>query len=278
MLLYGTPSSSVPEVTRQIIQGWLCLAEEGRPCGICKVCQRGIETPDVLKVHPYGASRTIGIGAVNGKAPAERLPPYTCVTDFTRTLPLVSPFRVTWITHAEKLTNDAANGLLKSIEEPNPHVRFILNATEISRVLPTIVSRCLCVPCHSPTFEVAKADLPNLDEEIWQVAGQDPHQAARYLDDDLDQSILLFAKNLTTKQLPSALLMSQQFRGLIDEYGEKHKLSSREAGAKVLGLLTQILAVLRPEWVAPCAEAHRRILGNAANNYTLDAFFVKILS
>lgn len=56
--------------------------------------------------------------------------------------PLLNSPRIVIIMAAETLTEEAANALLKVLEEPHPQIYFILCTSQIERVLPTIISRC----------------------------------------------------------------------------------------------------------------------------------------
>lgn len=56
--------------------------------------------------------------------------------------PLSSPLTVGVIRHAETLTVEAQNALLKTLEEPPPHARVILEAQTADFFLPTVLSRC----------------------------------------------------------------------------------------------------------------------------------------
>lgn len=58
-------------------------------------------------------------------------------------LPIVSPVRVYILDEAHQLTKDAQNALLKILEEPPPHVHFILCTTDPQNLIPTIRSRVL---------------------------------------------------------------------------------------------------------------------------------------
>ena len=51
-------------------------------------------------------------------------------------------YKIYIIDEVHQITNEAFNALLKTLEEPPPHVIFILATTEAERVLPTIRSRC----------------------------------------------------------------------------------------------------------------------------------------
>ena len=56
--------------------------------------------------------------------------------------PVKSRFRIIIIDEVHMLSNAAFNALLKTLEEPPPHVKFIFATTESHKILPTISSRC----------------------------------------------------------------------------------------------------------------------------------------
>lgn len=80
-----------------------------------------------------------------------------------RTAPFSSPYKVYIIDEAHMLTKEAANALLKTLEEPPSHVVFILATTDPEKLPPTIVSRCQKVVFQSP-------DIDTLSERLMHVA------------------------------------------------------------------------------------------------------------
>ncbi|MBM3862586.1 MAG: DNA polymerase III subunit gamma/tau [Verrucomicrobia bacterium] len=56
--------------------------------------------------------------------------------------PARGQFRIYYIDEVHMLTTNAFNALLKTLEEPPPHVKFIFATTEANKILPTILSRC----------------------------------------------------------------------------------------------------------------------------------------
>ncbi|MDP1538555.1 MAG: DNA polymerase III subunit gamma/tau, partial [bacterium] len=56
--------------------------------------------------------------------------------------PTKSKYKVFILDEAHQLTKEAANALLKTLEEPPSHVIFVLATTEIHKMIPTIISRC----------------------------------------------------------------------------------------------------------------------------------------
>ena len=101
------------------------------PCGECRSCQR-IQEGKCADVTRLGLnSRTeIGIDDIRGLQRLANLPPYE------------GRCKVFIIDDAEHLSAEAANSLLKILEEPPPRVVWLVLAAEEQRLLPTIASRC----------------------------------------------------------------------------------------------------------------------------------------
>ncbi len=93
--------------------------------------------------------------------------------DAVRTSPFSSPYKVYIVDEAHMLTKEAANALLKTLEEPPSHVIFILATTDPEKLLATIVSRCQKIIFQSPALStladrlvyVAKEEEKVLDED-----------------------------------------------------------------------------------------------------------------
>ncbi len=62
--------------------------------------------------------------------------------DSVRFAPARGQFKIFYIDEVHMLSNAAFNALLKTLEEPPPHVKFIFATTEANKILPTILSRC----------------------------------------------------------------------------------------------------------------------------------------
>jgi DNA polymerase-3 subunit delta' len=101
------------------------------PCGQCRSCQRILEGKHA-DVTPTGLdSKTeIGIDDIRALQHLANLPPYE------------GKYKVFIIDDAEYLSTEAANALLKILEEPPQRVVWLLLAAEEEHVLPTVISRC----------------------------------------------------------------------------------------------------------------------------------------
>lgn len=81
-----------------------------------------------------------------------------------RTAPFSSPYKVYIVDEAHMLTKEAANALLKTLEEPPRHVIFILATTDPEKLPQTILSRCQKVEFKNPDMETLSAHLMKIAE------------------------------------------------------------------------------------------------------------------
>ncbi len=131
-LLTGSRGTGKTSTARIFAKSLNCLNSKkptDKPCGICQSC-RSIETSNSLDVSEIDAASNNGVD--DARALIER-----CTL-----APIAGRYRIFILDECHCLTGNAFNALLKCIEEPPPHVVFILCTTEQHKVLPTIISRC----------------------------------------------------------------------------------------------------------------------------------------
>lgn len=87
--------------------------------------------------------------------------------------PLVPGFRMVVIYEAENATTEAGNALLKILEEPPDETFIILTTTNLSKILPTIVSRCQIVS-NNKIIPGQKEDFNKIQEEFRKIIGSSP--------------------------------------------------------------------------------------------------------
>jgi DNA polymerase-3 subunit delta' len=73
--------------------------------------------------------------------------------------PYSAPVQAAVLDGADRMTEEAANALLKVLEEPPTHTRFLLTTSRLSHCLPTIVSRCQVARCGRLPHAVVKRIL-----------------------------------------------------------------------------------------------------------------------
>ena len=101
----------------------------GSPCSRCDSCQEiaAANSVDVLEID---AASNTGVDNIRDLRESVR---YGTARD---------RFKIFIIDEAHMLSNQAFNALLKTLEEPPPHVKFILATTELEKIPATIISRC----------------------------------------------------------------------------------------------------------------------------------------
>ncbi len=123
----GTGKTSTGRILAKAIN---CLNNgQGEPCNTCSMC---------LSVTEGRALDVIEIDAASNR----KIDEIRALREKVNYAPNQARFKVYIIDEVHALTPDAANALLKTLEEPPPHVIFVLATTETHKVLPTIISRC----------------------------------------------------------------------------------------------------------------------------------------
>jgi DNA polymerase-3 subunit gamma/tau len=100
-----------------------------QPCNVCSSCREIADSSAIDVLELDGASNR-GIDDARE------------IVENVRYRPAKSRYKLYIIDEVHQLTKEAFNALLKTLEEPPPHVKFIFATTEPDRVLPTIISRC----------------------------------------------------------------------------------------------------------------------------------------
>ncbi len=123
-------------------------------CGVCGPCKKmaADSHPDFLHVFPEKGA--IKIAQVRELIKQLSFAPYEAQT------------RVVLIEDVHTMRQEAANSLLKTLEEPPANNILILTADSAGNVLQTIISRCQCIPFYSLTAEETKSVLMQQEEEM----------------------------------------------------------------------------------------------------------------
>ncbi len=103
--------------------------QQGDPCCQCDIC-RGVDNGSILDVVEIDAASNNGVDSIRD------------LRDETAYTPSICQYKVYIIDEVHMLSIPAFNALLKIMEEPPPHIIFILATTEIHKVPATILSRC----------------------------------------------------------------------------------------------------------------------------------------
>lgn len=175
------------------------------PCQKCASCEevtRG-SSLDVLEID--GASNR-GIDEIRN------------LRDSVKFKPMVGSYKVYIIDEVHMLTGEAFNALLKTLEEPPSHVKFIFATTEVHKVPLTILSRCQRFNFRRissseivKTLEaVAKEEGIKTDRETLFVIARQAEGSLRDAESLLEQMLSFSGKNLKREEVEEALGLSSQ--------------------------------------------------------------------
>ena len=116
------------------------------PCNECDMC-REITAGNALDVLEIDGASNNGVDQVRD------------LRDQVQFAPAHGTFKIIIIDEVHMLTTAAFNALLKTLEEPPPHVKFIFATTEGDKILPTIISRC-------QRFDLRRIQTPLIVERL----------------------------------------------------------------------------------------------------------------
>lgn len=133
---------------------------DGNPCNECSVC-KGLDDGSILDVIEIDAASNNGVDNIRD------------LREEANYTPVHTKYRVYIIDEVHMLSIGAFNALLKTLEEPPAHVKFILATTEVHKLPATILSRCQRFDFHRITPEnitarllyVAECENIDLDED-----------------------------------------------------------------------------------------------------------------
>jgi DNA polymerase-3 subunit delta' len=142
----GSGKKTLAEAFAMTLQ---CKEGKAEPCGECHSCRQVLShnQPDIIWVT-HEKPGSIGVEDIRQQLNGDiQIKPYS------------SRYKIYIVDEAEKLTVQAQNALLKTIEEPPPYGIILLLTTNANLLLPTILSRCILLNLHFIDEEVIREYL-----------------------------------------------------------------------------------------------------------------------
>jgi len=158
-LLTGIRGVGKTTTARIIARALNCIGEDGKsgptisPCGVCTNCTMISQDRHVDVLEMDAASHT-GVNDIRE------------LIDTVRYLPTSARYKIYIIDEVHMLSNSAFNALLKTLEEPPPHVKFIFATTEARKIPVTILSRC-------QRFDLKRIDNQMLAQHLANIAAKE---------------------------------------------------------------------------------------------------------
>ena len=134
-IIHGERSSGKEFIAKVFAKALQCEGDGEKPCGECRSCKQaeGNNHPDIIFVQ-HEKPNTIGVEDIRQKINSDiAIKPYS------------GSYKVYIVNECEKMTVQAQNALLKTLEEPPAYAVILLLTTSLDTLLPTILSRCVAL-------------------------------------------------------------------------------------------------------------------------------------
>lgn len=198
-LLTGIRGIGKTTTARIIARALNCIGSDEKggptisPCGVCAHCRMIAEDRHVDVLEMDAASHT-GVNDIRD------------LIDTVRYLPTTARYKIYIIDEVHMLSNNAFNALLKTLEEPPPHVKFIFATTESRKIPVTILSRC-------QRFDLKRIDSEMLTGHLTNIAAKEQVQAE-------EEAVKLIAIAAEGSVRDSLSLLDQAIARGVEENGD----------------------------------------------------------
>ncbi|RQK13673.1 DNA polymerase III subunit gamma/tau [Neisseria meningitidis] len=263
-LLTGTRGVGKTTIARILAKSLNCEnAQHGEPCGVCESCTQ-IDAGRYVDLLEIDAASNTGIDNIRE------------VLENAQYAPTAGKYKVYIIDEVHMLSKNAFNAMLKTLEEPPEHVKFILATTDPHKVPVTVLSRCLQFVLRNMTAQQVADHLAHvLDSEkiayepaALQLLGRAAAGSMRDALSLLDQAIALGSGKVAendVRQMIGAVdkqYLYELLTGIINQDGAALTAKAQEMAACAVGfdnalgelaILLQHLALIQ---AVPNALAH----------------------
>ena len=258
-LLTGVRGVGKTSTARLVAKALNCIGPDGQggptidPCGVCEPCRAIAEGRHIDVIEMDAASHT-GVDDVREIIEAVR---YAAVS---------ARYKIYIIDEVHMLSKSAFNALLKTLEEPPAHVKFLFATTEVNKVPVTVLSRCQRFDLRRIPAEklaehfahVAEAEGVDIEEEALLAIARAAEGSARDGLSILDQAIAHGHGKVSAEQVRDMLgqadrgrirrlletLLTGDVTGAVGQLDEAHALGI-EPGSLIRGLMESLHAVTR---------------------------------
>lgn len=132
-IINGEKSSGKEFIAKVFAMALQCEKEGLEPCQECHACKQALSgnQPDIIRLS-HEKPNTISVDDIRSQ-----------INNDVAIKPYSSPYKIYIVNEAEKMTQQAQNALLKTLEEPPEYAVILLLTANVNALLPTILSRCV---------------------------------------------------------------------------------------------------------------------------------------
>jgi DNA polymerase-3 subunit delta' len=193
LLISGSEGIGKLGFAKKIVNALLCTSPvDNQACQNCKSCKtyQANANPDFINIELLEDKQQISVDQIRK------------LSDFINYTRSYNAYRVVLINPVERMNKNAANSLLKSLEEPAENTVIILVATSLGNILPTIKSRCQLLTLPSPSNQQASLWVKEYSkhtnpEVLLSIANGQPLTALTITDDEIQNRVELAADLLS---------------------------------------------------------------------------------
>lgn len=148
-IINGEKASGKEFIAKVFAMALQCEQGALEPCQECHACKQALSgnQPDIIRLS-HDKPNTISVDDIRGQ-----------INNDVAIKPYSSPYKIYIINEAEKMTQQAQNALLKTLEEPPEYAVILLLTANVNALLPTILSRCVVLNMKPVADSQVKAFL-----------------------------------------------------------------------------------------------------------------------
>ncbi len=221
-ILNGEKSSGKEFIARVFAMTLQCERGGDNPCQECHSCRQALSDnqPDIIRVI-HEKPNTISVDDIRAQ-----------VNNDVAIKPYSSPRKIYIINEAEKMTVQAQNAILKTLEEPPEYAVILLLTTNVNALLPTILSRCVVLNLKPVPDETVKKylmeqmQIPDYKAEVCVAFARGNIGRARALaiSEDFENvksealSLLKYIKDMELHEIIAAIKKINEYKLEVNDY------------------------------------------------------------